>query len=810
MSTTTTTLGLTKPALSAGDVWGDDINDNFDTIDTFAADTNTALDARAALSHTHVASAVTDFSEAVDDRVNTLLTAGSNITLDYNDSVNTLTISASGGGGGGATEYDTLSDVGAATISADIQAVRTSGYTTLGDGGNGLYVRLDAAPSDPTNNAYIRSVDRYTLSGSTDATHGGYWVLVPEGGEVRIEQFGGRGNWDGATGTDNYQPLLDAIAFYARNPWSEGFPSFRIVFSGGAYKFSTTVEIHQPVWLLGLGQGNDQMGNGEPTALVFPANTTCFIFQSRFTYGATGENDFGLIGSSSGSCIEGFEIRQLGTPSDTTAHGILMRSSVAIKKCTFFNIAGDAIKIRAGTSFGGGNANRWLVQDTQIHDCLGHGLYIVGTDVNAGNAYNFYTRECGKCGICDTSGLGNNYHGLEIDGYGNSGVHYGGYYWQQISTAVGIGNTPGTNQWAWYNRGARPDASLDSIFPAYNALYDYTVADLALPIFVEGTSNRSTISGLYVEEGAVWSHCGGSPSVVTGPGQSRWTNKSCVLGGGGTSSVPLNVPTGFSAEKTFAVGDPGYTTYGTFVNSAIGGTASSGGGDDNAGIDLQVFESATDGFCYAKFSSHDITWQWFNQAVIYGWTGEKTTKTFGRLGPTPYKFFATDIGLVDATDSSRQRLMGVRAAVPTEAGAFSVGERYYHANPTAGGFEGWVCTTAGAIGGPAWVTATGYSALSIVTASAGRIYQNIGAYGTSSVEPVHVSGNVTDGTIIWAYLGNSAPVFKEFGAIKGTSAYTPTNVSADRGFDANATTTDELADVLGTLIADLQAAGVLA
>jgi hypothetical protein len=42
-----------------------------------------------------------------------------------------------------------------------------------------------------------------------------------------------------------------------------------------------------------------------------------------------------------------------------------------------------------------------------------------------------------------------------------------------------------------------------------------------------------------------------------------------------------------------------------------------------------------------------------------------------------------------------------------------------------------------------------------------------------------------------------------------TSAYTPTNVTTDRSYDANATTVDEIADVLGTLIADLQAFGLL-
>jgi hypothetical protein len=39
-------------------------------------------------------------------------------------------------------------------------------------------------------------------------------------------------------------------------------------------------------------------------------------------------------------------------------------------------------------------------------------------------------------------------------------------------------------------------------------------------------------------------------------------------------------------------------------------------------------------------------------------------------------------------------------------------------------------------------------------------------------------------------------------------SYTPTNVTTDRAYDADATTVDELADVLGTLISDLGAAGM--
>lgn len=67
----------------------------------------------------------------------------------------------------------------------------------------------------------------------------------------------------------------------------------------------------------------------------------------------------------------------------------------------------------------------------------------------------------------------------------------------------------------------------------------------------------------------------------------------------------------------------------------------------------------------------------------------------------------------------------------------------------------------------------------------------------------------TDGTTEILKMDNTGAGW--FGAtpVGRSSAYTPTNVTTDRSYDANATTTDELADVLGTLIADLQATGII-
>jgi len=72
---------------------------NLNTLDDGANTTlhfhNTDRD-RANHTGTQLAATISDFAEAVDDRVSSLLVAGSNVTLTYNDAANTLTVAASG------------------------------------------------------------------------------------------------------------------------------------------------------------------------------------------------------------------------------------------------------------------------------------------------------------------------------------------------------------------------------------------------------------------------------------------------------------------------------------------------------------------------------------------------------------------------------------------------------------------------------------------------------------------------------------------------------------------------------------------
>lgn len=68
----------------------------FDFLAGVTSDIQTQFSGKANTVHTHVASDVTDFSEAVDDRVSALIVAGANVSATYNDPANTLTIAVSG------------------------------------------------------------------------------------------------------------------------------------------------------------------------------------------------------------------------------------------------------------------------------------------------------------------------------------------------------------------------------------------------------------------------------------------------------------------------------------------------------------------------------------------------------------------------------------------------------------------------------------------------------------------------------------------------------------------------------------------
>jgi hypothetical protein len=134
----------------------------------------TQLNAKAASSHTHPASAVTDFAEAVDNRVASLLVAGAGVTKVYDDAANTLTLSA------GAAALDDLTDV-AISAPASGQVIRHNGsaWVNAGLAAGDLPTGIDAARigSGAVSNTEFSHLDGVTsaiqtqLDGKAAASH---------------------------------------------------------------------------------------------------------------------------------------------------------------------------------------------------------------------------------------------------------------------------------------------------------------------------------------------------------------------------------------------------------------------------------------------------------------------------------------------------------------------------------------------------------------------------------------------------------------------------------------------------------------
>ena len=112
----TPVLGLIKPEINGPateNVWGYDLNNNFDKIDTRFGDLPAADAPRdgyvygrqmggwSQITATFTTDNIVDFEESTDDRIAAVLTAGPNILLSYDDTLGKLSISSIAGEAGG-------------------------------------------------------------------------------------------------------------------------------------------------------------------------------------------------------------------------------------------------------------------------------------------------------------------------------------------------------------------------------------------------------------------------------------------------------------------------------------------------------------------------------------------------------------------------------------------------------------------------------------------------------------------------------------------------------------------------------------
>jgi hypothetical protein len=608
--------------------------------------------------------------------------------------------------------FDTVAAVEAATIVADTVAIYTAGYTTVGDGGNGFYVRMSAAPSDPTNAAYLRSVDRYTSAGATDATNGGYWRLVPQAGCVTIEQFGGAGDANpvtGAGGTDNWQPLTDALAFIAFTYGTLPGASYTntIKFRAGSYRFSAGFDLHQPAHITGVhGTGQVQ----SPTIWHFPGTVDPIIFGALNTSGATGL-DAGPYtaypkGSSEGAVLENVTIwggGGLGILTNDARTMIRMRAQATIRNVALYGIPGRGIYIIGGG--GDGNVNNWHTENIYIHEAGSDYFKVQGSDANGGYCFGLVTHgEGGRggCGIIETGGLGCNlYTGLQITGYGNTGVRHdvgGGVFhlFQLIDAVAGSGaaTTPGTDDTVWMYIAPLAAESLVQ-FPVWSALGTYT---LQCPVFVE--AGQSLFLVPYAEGASISSHITGGAEVIGGNlSVSRYSNKRGQLDSAENSKYYNSQAIGM--RRAHAPGSAEDTAHGEYSEVFIGGYNESVGFGSTGGANLLQHRREVDGggsWYMWGYRGADLYYGLSGTADFWRLTGYGTAVTFGRSAAVPHIFGLHDFAIHDASEPTvHARIYGIRAARPS-SGSHARGEWVWPQNPTTWGTAAWVCTVTGTPG----------------------------------------------------------------------------------------------------------------
>lgn len=179
------------------------------------SDLQNQLNSKASASHNHTTAQISDFAESVDDRVSALLQSGTGITLNYNDTTNTLVISGTpvpteyfdeGVSQGSATEFNVTGELASLNVSGNtatlnittpdtsieireegvpVGSVRTINFT--GSGVSSVTISNDIATVDITGGgagtSAINQVN-YTVTTSNLAVNGNQ--TVTESGELGL------------------------------------------------------------------------------------------------------------------------------------------------------------------------------------------------------------------------------------------------------------------------------------------------------------------------------------------------------------------------------------------------------------------------------------------------------------------------------------------------------------------------------------------------------------------------------------------------------------------------------------------------
>lgn len=212
---------------------------------------------------------------------------------------------------------------------------------------------------------------------------------------------------------------------------------------------------------------------------------------------------------------------------------------------------------------------------------------------------------------------------------------------------------------------------------------------------------------------------------------------------------------------------------------------------------------------FISFASNGSTWN-YHAGTQRAAAADRPTPTSDEGG---YRFYATDTqqetrwdgaawleNIVFGTTvfTANNLMLGAGTRKVTPLGALGTTTTVLHGNAGGAPTFAAVSLTADVSGVlPGANGGTGQSGYAV-----GDLLYGSGASALSKLAASTAGCVLTSGGAVTAPAWSAA-------ALYGSTAYTPTNVTTDRSFDADTVATPELADVVGTLIADLQTKGVL-
>ena len=304
----------------------------------------------------------------------------------------------------------------------------------------------------------------------------GAWVRKFDG-SVNVRWFGAAG--DGATDDGPaFAAALATLSAIAENDDGTYKGSPRLYIPPGHYFLgTTTLDITHTLIVEGDGTGHSDVA----AKLRWAANTTGIRIQNANTSGAANVGAAHHSGAS--TMIRGLWL--VGGYSDFASegeyHGIHTKAAVIVEDCRIENFQGDGIFARASAGSGPpneGNANVMSVHRVRIDNCR-NGVYVDGSDVNAGHFAELNLNYNRQWGVWDSSFLGNSYTACHAAGNGQSaagmtptqvshnGNRYSPVFGQEAGAATHApSGTTADNQWWYFYAPGAPAA--DRSIPAWS------------------------------------------------------------------------------------------------------------------------------------------------------------------------------------------------------------------------------------------------------------------------------------------------------------------------------------------------------